>query len=155
MNHENYLAQAIRLAKYSPDPVTQTAAIIYKDDELIAAEYNRFPNGVNEFEYRWTETKYFHVEHAERNAIYRAARLGKATLGATMYAPYAACHDCARGIIQSGIRTLVHYPFEIPERWERSIKLGSVMLREALVEVIQVKPDVGTTIRFNGKVIDI
>jgi len=129
--------------------------LIYKDDELLAADYNRFPNGVNDFEHRWLDDKYIFTEHAERNAIYKATRLGHATLGATMYAPYACCHDCARGIIQSGIKTLVHYPFEIPERWQRSIKLGSIMLREALVEVIELKPDVGTTIRFNGVIMDI
>jgi dCMP deaminase len=154
MNHEHYLAQAIRVAKYSKDPNTQTAALIYKDDELLAADYNRFPNGVNEYEARWQD-KYMYIEHAERNAIYRAARLGKMTMGATMYAPYAACHDCARGIIQAGITTLVHYPFEIPERWQRSIKLGAVMLKEALVKVIEVKPEVGTTIRFDGNIIEL
>lgn len=155
MNHEQSLARAILLARFSPDPVTQTAALIYKEDELISFGYNRMPDGVNEFDYRWQEDKYFYVEHAERNAIYQAAKLGKATVGATMYAPYACCHDCARGIIQAGIRTLVHYPFEIPERWQKSIKIGSVMLREALVEVIECKPDVGTQIRFNGAIIDI
>lgn len=154
MNHEQNLAQAIRLAQFSPDPNTQTSALIYKDDELLAADYNRFPNGVNEYDARWQE-KYTFIEHAERNAIYRAAKLGKTTMGTTMYAPYAACHDCARGIIQAGIKTLVHYPFEIPERWQKSIKIGSLMLREALVEVIEVKPDVGTKIRFNGVIIEI
>lgn len=152
MNHEISLARAIQIARYSPDPVTQTAALIYKDDEFISFGYNRMPDGVNEFDYRWQEDKYFYVEHAERNAIYQAAKLGKSTVGATMYAPYAACHDCARGIIQAGIRTLVHYPFEIPERWQKSIKIGSVMLREALVEVIECKPDVGVEIRFNGNI---
>ena len=155
MNHEFYLAQAIRLARFSTDPMTQTAAIIYKDGDLISADYNRFPNGVNDFDYRWEEDKYFYVEHAERNAIYKAANLGKSIIGATMYAPYASCHDCARGIIQAGIKTLVHYPFEVPERWQKSIKIGSLMLREALVEVIQLKPDVGTQIRFDGKDLEV
>jgi len=155
MNHEYNLASAIRLATFSPDPVTQTAALIYKDDDLISADFNRFPNGVNEFDYRWQEDKYFYVEHAERNAIYKAARIGRATLGATMYAPYAACHDCARSIIQAGITTLVHYPFEVPERWQKSIKIGSLMLREALVNVIELKPDVGVELRFNGQKVEI
>ena len=81
--------------------------------------------------------------------------MGRATFGATMYAPYAACHDCSRAIIQAGIKTLVHYPFEIPERWQKSIKIGAMMLKEALVEVIQLKPEVNTTLRFNGEIIEI
>lgn len=155
MNHEKYLTQAIRLAKFSPDPVTQTSAIIIKHDDLVSADFNRFPNGVDVYDERWLEDKYFYVEHAERNAIYKAASIGRSVVGATMYAPYAACHDCARGIIQAGIKVVVHYPFEIPERWQKSISIGSLMLKEAGVEIIQVRPSIGTQIRFDGKEISI
>jgi len=52
--------------------------------------------------YRWTE-------HAERNAIFSAARMGVSIVGATMYLPWFPCAECARAIVQSGIGALVAY----------------------------------------------
>jgi dCMP deaminase len=156
MDHEKNLARAIRYATTSPDPRTQNAALIYKDDKLLAADVNRFTDYVADFSARWEpEYKYTYVEHAERNAIYSAAKLGKALLSAVMYAPYASCSDCARGIIQSGIRTLVRYPFESSERWRESTRLGDLMLRESGIEIIELTPQVGVELKFNGQTINL
>ena len=51
--------------------------------------------------------KYTWVEHAERNAIYTAARCGISLEGCTMYVDLMPCVDCARGIIQAGLREVV------------------------------------------------
>jgi dCMP deaminase len=105
-----------------------------------------------DFPARWEpEYKYTYVEHAERNAIYSAAKVGKMLLSTVMYAPFASCSDCARGIIQCGIKTLVRYPFEVPERWRESTRMGDLMLRESGIQIIELTPTVGVELRFNGQ----
>ena len=52
--------------------------------------------------------KYSYIEHAERNAIYEAARLGFVLIGAKMWCMWFPCVDCARAIVQSGISTLIY-----------------------------------------------
>jgi dCMP deaminase len=47
------------------------------------------------------------MEHAERDAIYKAAFVGMQTEGATLYVPWFACADCARAIIAAGITRVV------------------------------------------------
>jgi len=77
------------------------------------------------------------VEHAERNAIYLAARNGQFTRGAIMYAPWAPCDNCARAIIQAGIQELVGHQQimdKTPDRWKESIDLAQGMLNEAGVK---------------------
>jgi dCMP deaminase len=152
MNHDKNLARAIRYATTSPDPNTQNAALIYKDDKLVSADVNRFTDYMADFPARWEpEYKYTYVEHAERNAIYSAAKVGKMLLSTVMYAPFASCSDCARGIIQCGIKTLVRYPFEVPERWRESTRMGDLMLRESGIQIIELTPTVGVELRFNGQ----
>lgn len=130
--------------------------MIYKEDKFVAADVNRFTDYINDFPARWEpEYKYSYVEHAERNAIYQAAKLGRALLSTTMYAPYASCSDCARGIIQSGIKTLVRYPFEVPERWFESTRFGDLMLQESGIQIIELKPTVGVELKFDGKILDL
>lgn len=156
MNHEKHLSNAIRYATTSPDPRTQNSALIYHDNKLLAADVNRFTDYAADFPARWERPyKDFYVEHAERNAIYQAARVGRMLLSAVMYAPFASCSDCARGIIQTGIKTLVRYPFEVPERWHESTRLGDLMLRESGIQIIELAPKVGVELMFNGQAIDI
>jgi len=126
--------------------------LIYKDDKLVSADVNRFTDYMADFPARWEpEYKYTYVEHAERNAIYSAAKVGKMLLSTVMYAPFASCSDCARGIIQCGIKTLVRYPFEVPERWRESTRMGDLMLRESGIQIIELTPTVGVELRFNGQ----
>ena len=126
----------------SPDPSTQNAAVLcHPDGRYIWAtrSRNEFPSGVVSTAARWERPmKYSLVEHAERNSIYTAARLGIATDGLTMVCPWAACADCARGIIQAGIRRLVtHSPEDVPrsDHWDISIDTAMTMLDEAGVTV--------------------
>jgi dCMP deaminase len=83
--------------------------------------------------------KYKIIEHAERNAIYAAAQLGESTRDGIMIAPWAACSDCARGIIQSGVSTLVRHlqaSQRSPDFWLEEIQVADQMLKEAGVKVI-------------------
>ena len=95
------------VSRKSKDDRTQIGAVIVgKDKEIVSTGYNSFPRGINDFKKERQERpeKYFWFEHAERNAIYNAARIGVSTKGCTMYLTCGVpCADCARGIINAGI----------------------------------------------------
>ena len=99
------LAHQVKLK--SKDTSTQIGAIIVGvDKEIVSTGYNSFPRGINDKKDERQERpeKYYWFEHAERNAIYNAARIGVSTKGTTMYLSCGVpCSDCARGIINSGI----------------------------------------------------
>ena len=99
------LAHTVKLK--SKDVNTQIGAIIVgRDKEIVSTGYNSFPRGLqdNLKERQERPEKYYWFEHAERNAIYNAARIGVSTKGTTMYLSCGIpCSDCARGIINAGI----------------------------------------------------
>ena len=99
------LAHQVKLK--SKDERTQIGAVIVgKDKEIVSTGYNSFPRGIDDNikERQERPEKYFWFEHAERNAIYNAARIGVSTKGCTMYLSCGIpCSDCARGIINAGI----------------------------------------------------
>lgn len=156
----NLLYDAYLVAKESPDPSTQCAALLYNPHgDLISAEINQFPRDVAYLDERWERPlKYKIIEHAERNSIYAAANKGLSTDNATMIAPWAACADCARGIIQSGTTRLVRHlqaSQRSPEFWIEEIQVADQMLKEASVEVIDVDwtfEGSGLEIRHSGEV---
>ena len=82
--------------------------------------------------YKWTE-------HAERNAIYAAAEMGHATKDCRIYVPWFPCVDCARAIIQCGIREMVAFKpdFEDP-RWGEDFRIAVEMLDEAGVAILYI-----------------
>jgi dCMP deaminase len=99
------LAHNVKLK--SKDINTQIGAVIVgKDKEIVSTGYNSFPRGIDDKKDERQERpeKYYWFEHAERNAIYNAARIGVSTKGTTMYLSCGVpCSDCARGIINAGI----------------------------------------------------
>ncbi len=106
---EYFLSLADAAGTRSKDDSTQVGCVIVGDYQMvISTGYNDLPRGVENlperFEAPW---KYLWTEHAERNAIYMAARRGIALDGSTIYMPGMPCIDCARAIIQSGIRHIV------------------------------------------------
>jgi dCMP deaminase len=116
---------------------------------------NTFPPGVLRSLSRLEPPrKYKFMEHAERNAIYAAASAGICTHGATLYAPWFACPDCARGIICAGIAEVVGLASlraATPERWERDIATAEQMLQEAGVATRWLAGTVGEKIRFDDR----
>ncbi len=155
-----YMQKAWNCAEKSPDPSTQTGAVVVHNNHVWGIGCNEFPRGVTVNEERLVRPlKYDFIEHAERNAIYQA---GIECQGATMYALWGACADCARGIIQSGIVELVAHRFYLRDEhdisndrknWSGSISTAFTMLEEAGVSVrytdVSVFPD--RTILFNGE----
>ncbi len=155
MTDIDWLGYAYRLARQSGDPSTQNAAVIVKGDFRLTDGINAMPYGIDPMTPRWERPlKYSFVEHAERNAIFRAARFGYVTGGATMYCPWSACAECARAIIQSGIARLVGHKSPLHEarpEWAASLAIADEMLREAGVQVDKIEATFGITIRFGGK----
>lgn len=112
MNWDEYfinIAEQVKLK--SKDKRTQIGVVVVgKDNEIVSTGYNSFPRGINDNlnERQERPEKYFWFEHAERNAIYNAARIGVSTLGTTMYMTCGmSCSDCARAIINSGVSKIV------------------------------------------------
>lgn len=109
---EMFILQAALIAQKSKDPSTKVGCIIVNDDNVILSTgFNGFPRGINEnVEHRWRRPeKYNWVEHAERNAIYNAARVGVQLNGARAYLNWEPkpCADCTRALIQAGIKEII------------------------------------------------
>lgn len=96
----------------SKDPNSQVGCCIVRNNKILTVGYNGFPNGCHDDEFPWDregdelETKYPYVVHSELNAIlnYRGGSLE----GAKLYVTLFPCNECAKAIIQSGIRTVIY-----------------------------------------------
>jgi dCMP deaminase len=153
------LMLAYEMAMYhSTDPRTQNGAVLLTESGRVLKDSNHFPEGVRETEERWGKDKLKYVEHAERNVIFLAARLGVATDKAVMYVPWFACCDCARAIIQAGIKTVYGHDADVHHTrpdWKPSIDIADQMLREANVNFFRIRHNFGITIKFDGKLVDV
>lgn len=138
---EYFQELAHTIKKKSKDKNTQIGVVIVGEDkEIISTGYNSFPRGINDdvLERQERPEKYFWFEHAERNAIYNAARIGVSTKGSTMYLSCGIpCADCARGIINAGIiRIFVERnDYTKGPHWAESQDKSWTMFEEAGVQV--------------------
>lgn len=142
MNWVSYYRQLANTVKLkSKDKYTQIGAVIVgKDGEIVSTGYNSFPRGLDDgLNYRQERPeKYYWFEHAERNAIYNAARIGVSTKGTTMYLSCGLpCADCARGIINSGIKRIFCERVDVTkgEQWIESQERSWDMFMETGVMV--------------------
>ena len=138
---------AQHISGWSKDKSTKVGAVIVDDDRNpLAIGYNGFPRKCrDDVEERYERPlKYKWTEHAERNAVYNAARHGVSLEGCSMYIATLSdgfslpCADCARAIIQSGIQTVFLQSLELPERWKESGQVALDMLKESGVNIIDV-----------------
>jgi dCMP deaminase len=98
----------------SKDPSTQVGACIVSDEnKIMAMGYNGFPRGCSDDEFPWersaeeqNDTKYPFVCHAELNAILNAG--GQNLRGARIYVALFPCNECAKAIIQSGVKEVIY-----------------------------------------------
>lgn len=108
--HNYFFDMVDVIKKKSKDMNTKIGCIIVgPDHEVRATGYNSFPRGIRDdlLERQERPEKYFWFEHAERNAIYNAARVGVSLKGCVLYTQCLPCMDCARGIVQAGIKSVV------------------------------------------------
>lgn len=102
---------ALLAANRSKDPSTQVGACIVSQDNIILSTgYNGMPKDCSDDEYPWTrdgeETKYPYVVHAELNAILNSG--GRNLEGSKIYVALFPCNECAKAIIQSGIKEVIY-----------------------------------------------
>ena len=108
---EYFMGVAKLAARRSKDPNTQVGAcIVSQEDIIISTGYNGMPKGCSDDEFPWeregADTKYPYVVHAELNAILNAN--GRDLRGSRLYVALFPCNECAKAIIQSGVKEVVY-----------------------------------------------
>ena len=132
---ERFMGLARNIATWSKDRSRKVGCVIVGPArEIRSMGYNGFPRGVDDtveirhqrpYKYRWTE-------HAERNAIYNAARAGISTAECVIYLPWYPCMDCARAIVQCGITEVVAVePDWKDPTWAEDFKEVQALFEEA------------------------
>ena len=110
---EYFMGIAHLSAMRSKDPHTQVGAcIVSSENKIMSMGYNGFPNGCSDEDYPWgkseneLESKYLYATHSELNAIlnYRGGSLENSKMYVTLFP----CNECAKAIIQSGIKEIVY-----------------------------------------------
>lgn len=149
---DEYFMSVAKLAGLrSKDPNSQVGScIVSQDNKILSMGYNGFPIGCSDDEFPWDregdelETKYVYVTHSELNAIlnYRGGSLD----GAKLYVSMFPCNECAKAIIQSGIKEIIYGVDKYPE--SASVIASKRMLNAAGVRYRRYVPT-GREIRFN------
>ena len=138
---KRFLVLAREISDWSKDDSTKVGCVIIdRNRNIVATGYNGIPRGVSDDEPHRRERpeKYYWTEHAERNAIYSAARRGVSLEGCALVQMWYPCADCARAIIQSGITLVVcdrEPDYECP-RWGQNFQASTQMFAEAGVRVV-------------------
>lgn len=142
--NQYFMALALLSAQRSKDPNTKVGAcIVTPENKIVGIGYNGMPIGLDDSIMPWErsaesqlDTKYPYVCHAELNAILNSI---KDINGCTLYVTLYPCNECAKAIIQSGIKKLVYHTNKYPDA--DSTKAAELMLRLAHIEVEQYIPD--------------
>lgn len=140
INWETYfMALAHLSALRSKDPSTQVGAVIVDDqNKIVSIGYNGMPRGCDDAVMPWgreggfLDTKYAYVVHAELNAILNSPRV---LAGCTVYVSLFPCNECAKAIIQAGIKKVVYESDKYAET--DGVKASKMMLKAAGVELQQ------------------
>lgn len=140
---EYFMGVALLAAERSKDPNTQVGACIVDDqNRILATGYNGFPQGCSDDDFPWNrdesagETKYQFVVHAELNAILNSR--GKSLAGSVLYVGLFPCNECAKAIIQSGIKEVVYLSDKYAST--PSTLASKRMLKAAGIKLTQLKP---------------
>ena len=136
---EYFMGLAHLSALRSKDPSTQVGAAIVNDQhKVVSIGYNGFPNGCSDDKFPWERegefacTKYPFVVHAELNAILNSSR---DLHGCSIYVSLFPCNECAKAIIQSGIKRVVYECDKYADT--DGVKASKRMLTAAGVELVQ------------------
>ena len=117
---EYFMGIAELSAERSKDPNTRVGAcIVSNDNKILSIGYNGFPIGCSDDEISWERTgefentKYPYVCHAELNAILNYT--GSTLKGSKIYVNLFPCNECAKAIIQSGIKEVIYKENKYPD----------------------------------------
>lgn len=151
---EYFMGISLLSSMRSKDPNTQVGACIVSDDnKILSVGYNGFPRGCSDDDFPWersaksmNDTKYPFVCHAELNAILNAG--GQNLVGARIFVALFPCNECAKAIIQSGIKEVIY----ISDKYAHTE--GTIaskrMLNAAGVKLTQFESDKCITVSFNA-----
>merc|ERR1719334_2408634 len=148
---EYFLSVAMLSAMRSKDPSTQVGAcIVNAEKRIVGIGYNGFPRGCGDDELPWARhseqganaTKYPYVCHAEMNSILN--KNSASCVGCTIYVVLFPCNDCAKLVIQSGIKRIVFISDKYKET--DTVKASKRMLDMAGVEYTQHTPKTGSVL---------
>ena len=147
LENKNYLREAyLYWEKNSQDKDTWTWSIIFLNWKILSKWTNKLPNWIKITDDKLERPKkYLYLDHAERNAIYNAAKKWIKLEWTTMYMPRVPCSPCAVWIINSWIKTLVmHYlkVIKTPSDWLSDVKLAVDIIIEAGIELIIVDEEI-------------
>ena len=142
---EYFMGVALLASKRSKDPNTQVGAcIVDANNVIVSTGYNGFPIGCSDDEFPWDregeQTKYPYVVHAELNAILNAS--GKSLKDCKVYVALFPCNECAKAIIQSGIKEVIYLSDKYADT--PGTQASKWMLRSAGVEMKQLVPTTET-----------
>ena len=124
-----YLRMAQIWAENSYCKRRQVGALVVKDKMIISDGYNGTPSGFDNICEDETNTTYPYVLHAEANAITKLARSSNNSDGATLYVTASPCIECAKLIIQAGIKRVIYGE-------EYRLSDGLDLMRKAGIEVL-------------------
>ena len=128
-----FMALAEHVSGWSKDPSTKVGSVIVDEQKRVLGHgYNGFPRGVEDHAWRYEdrELKYKMIVHAEANAILNSVRPVR---GMTLVTTKYPCAECAKLIVQSGVRRVV---CPVPtDRWRADADVATVILQEAGVEI--------------------
>jgi dCMP deaminase len=146
-----FIGMCLYVSQKSKDKSTKLGAVIVNDDyDILAIGWNGFPRGIDDTneEFHQRPEKYYITEHAERNAIINAGRVGRPLKGGTLYIPFqpTPCADCTRAAIQAGITKIVGTDFKFTgkgKHWDENLEFANRMLNEAgiIQRIVSVPPE--------------
>lgn len=143
---QQYMEIAYATSRFSKDESTQVGAVIIgPTNEVRSLGYNGAPRGCRADEDSRGITrpeKYFWYSHAELNAITNAARVGVPLDGSTIVVTHPPCMDCARAIVQAGIKQVVaaRPAAEFAERWIEHTRRVQTLFSECKVGYYEIDP---------------
>ena len=138
-----YLKLAEHMSTWSKDSTGIGSVAIGDQGQVLAQGYNGFPRGVKDSQERYDvkEDKYKFVVHSEMNVIYNASYNGVSLRDSTLYVwGLPVCSECAKGIIQTGIKRVVMSSRDristlpLSDKWKESFDLTKTLFDEAGVE---------------------
>jgi len=139
---EYFMGVALLSAMRSKDPGTQVGAcIVNEDKKIVGVGYNGFPTGCSDDELPWERegdflaTKYPYICHAELNAILNS--IGANLKNCSIYVALFPCNECAKAIIQSGIKEVVYLSDKYAET--DIVKASKKLFLQAGVKLRQIK----------------
>ena len=146
---EYFMGMAVLSALRSKDPNTKVGAVIVSpDNKVISIGYNGMPRQIDEEKLSWNrgeglDSKYLYVCHAEFNAILNT-QMGGTLKGATLYVTLFPCNECAKAVIQTGIKEIVYLNDKYADQTifiasRKMLELAGVKLRHFEGQSVDIK----------------